>query len=190
MRSCGYRFRAGHRVRLSVASSAWPVVWPSPAAAEFELMLDGRARLVLPTVPAGGSAAVPSFGDGPPRDLASMGGGSEDEPAWQVIEDVIAGTVTVRSFEGGESVNEDGTRLYGSEAHDMTASESDPSVARMASEVRYRLEQDGHVITADADAEMTSTATDFRHRGVLRVTLDGEPFARRAWDETIPRDLA
>jgi uncharacterized protein len=190
MRSCGYGFAAGHRIRLSVASEAWPVIWPSPEPAVFELLLDGRARLVLPTVPAEGSAAVPAFVDGPPADLESVGGGSEDEPVWQVIEDVIAGTVTVRSFEGGESVNEDGTRLYGSEAHDMTASSSDPSVARMASEVRYRLEQDGHVVTADADAEMTSTATDFRLRGVLRLTLDGEPFATRTWDETIPRDLS
>jgi hypothetical protein len=59
----------------------------------------------------------------------------------------------------------------------------------MTSEVRYRLEQDGHVVTSDADAEMTSTATTFRLRGRLRVTLDGEPFASRTWDETIPRDL-
>jgi hypothetical protein len=70
----------------------------------------------------------------------------------------------------------------------MTASASDPSVARMASAVRYRFEQDGHVVTADADAEMTSTGEDFRLRGVLRVTLDGAPFATRTWDETIARD--
>ena len=190
MRSCGYRFLPGHRIRLSVASAAWPVIWPSPASAVFELLLDGRARLVLPTVPSEGSAPVPAFRETPPDDLTSVGGGSEDEPVWQVVEDVIAGSVTVRSFEGGESVTEDGTRLYGSEGHDMTASDTDPSVARMASEVRYRLEQDGHVVTADADAEMSSTATDFGLRGELRVTLDGEPFATRTWDETIPRDLA
>jgi hypothetical protein len=55
--------------------------------------------------------------------------------------------------------------------------------------VRYRLEQDGHVVTSDADAEMSSTATEFRLHGELRVTLDGEAFASRSWDETIPRRL-
>ena len=30
LRPAGYRFLAGHRIRVSVASSAWPVIWPSP----------------------------------------------------------------------------------------------------------------------------------------------------------------
>ena len=30
LRGMGYRFEPGHRIRVSVASSAWPVVWPSP----------------------------------------------------------------------------------------------------------------------------------------------------------------
>jgi putative CocE/NonD family hydrolase len=187
MRSCGYRFAAGHRVRLSVATAAWPIAWPSPQPAVHELVLGLGARLVLPTVPAEGSAQVPLFKLDPPG-LDAVGRGSEDEPVWHVTEDVIGGTVTVESFQGGESVNEDGTRLYGSEHHWMTASQADPATARMSSEVRCRLEQDGYLITSDADAEMTSTATDFRLRGQLRVTLDGEPFATRSWDETIPRD--
>jgi hypothetical protein len=98
--------------------------------------------------------------------------------------------VTVSSFEGGETVTYDGTRLYGSEGHEMTASDADPTHARMASEVVYRLHQDGHDIEAEATAEMTSTATDFRLRGELRVRLDDEPFHTRTWDESIPRDLA
>jgi putative CocE/NonD family hydrolase len=192
LRSCGYRFAAGHRIRLSVASAAWPIAWPSPEPATFELVLGDGApsppRLILPILPDRPSAPVPAFRTGPPQ-LDPVGGGSEDEPVWRVIEDVLAGTVTVESFEGGESINEDGTRLYGSEHHWMTASDATPAAARMTSEVRYRLEQDGHVVTSDADAEMTSTATTFRLRGRLRVTLDGEPFASRTWDETIPRDL-
>jgi hypothetical protein len=191
LRACGFRFAADHRIRLSVSSAAWPVAWPSPDAAIFELTsgeAESSPRLLLPLVPAEGSAPVPAFRLDPP-DLATVGGGSEDSPVWRVVEDVLAGTVTVECFEGGEAVNEDGTRLYGSERHAMTASDAEPAVARMASEVRYRLAQDGHAITADADAEMSSTATDFRLRGELRVTLDGQPFAGRTWDETIPRRL-
>jgi hypothetical protein len=188
MRACGYRFEAGHRIRVSVASSAWPVIWPSPGAADFEL-IGGGGRLILPLAPAAGSAKVPSFRTEPP-DLPVVGLGSDDPPVWRVTEDVLAGTVTVSSFEGGETVTYDGTRLYGSEGHEMTASDGDPAHARMASEVVYRLHQDGHEIDAEATAEMTSTATDFRLRGELRVRLDGEAFHTRTWDEQIPRDLA
>jgi uncharacterized protein len=188
MRACGYRFEAGHRIRISVASSAWPVIWPSPQAADFEL-ITGAARLILPLAPTAGPAKVPTFRTELP-DLPSVGGGSDDPPVWRVTEDVLAGTVTVSSFEGGETVTYDGTRLYGSEGHEMTASDSDPAHARMGSEVVYRLHQDGHDIEAEATAEMTSTATDFRLRGELRVRLDGESFHTRTWDEQIPRDLA
>ena len=58
----GYRFEAGHRIRVSVASSAWPVVWPSPFLTEFALH-GGAAtpsRLILPVVPpAGGPGDLP-----------------------------------------------------------------------------------------------------------------------------------
>lgn len=196
LRACGYRFRAGHRIRLSVASAAWPVIWPTPEPAVFELLTGGQAgsqgaqsRLILPAIDPDGLAEVPAFRT-EPADLPTVGGGSDDAPVWRVTEDVLAGTVTVTCFEGGETITEDGTRLYGSEGHEMTASDTDPAHARMASEVVYRLHQDGRDIVAEATAEMTSTATDFRLTGELRVRLDGEPFHTASWDETIPRDLA
>ena len=52
MRATAYRFLPGHRIRLSVASSYWPVVWPSPFAAEYAPASRRRrgrgSRLVLP----------------------------------------------------------------------------------------------------------------------------------------------
>jgi hypothetical protein len=103
---------------------------------------------------------------------------------------VLAGTVTVTTFEGGETVLPDGTTLYASESHAMTASDDDPATARMSSEVVYRLRQDGIDAEAVATAETTSTAAGFRLRGELQVRLDGEPFFDRAWDEDVPRRLA
>ena len=71
----------------------------------------------------------------------------------------------------------------------MTASDADPAHARMANQVDYRLTQDGHRIDVRASGETTSTETDFRMTVELEVDLDGEPFFRRDWDETIPRRL-
>ena len=42
-----HRLRAGHRLRLAVSTSYWPVVWPSPVAAAVTLHL-AQCRLVLP----------------------------------------------------------------------------------------------------------------------------------------------
>jgi uncharacterized protein len=196
LRACGYRFLAGHRIRVSVASASWPVIWPTPEPAQFELLTGGppgspggQSRLILPAIDPDGSNDVPAFRT-EPADVQTVGRGKDDPPVWRITEDVLLGTVTVSCFEGSETITEDGTRLYGSEGHEMTASDADPARARMASEVVYRLHQDGHEIVAEATAAMTSTLTDFKLTGELRVRLDGEPFHTSTWDESIPRDLA
>ena len=62
LRHAGYRFAPGHRIRVSVASSAWPVIWPSPYPATFELH-HGPAtpsRLILPVIPDAGGRGRPA----------------------------------------------------------------------------------------------------------------------------------
>ncbi len=196
MRAAGYRFRAGHRIRLTVASAYWPVIWPSPDPADHELLRGGvsgldpvtsAARLVLPVVPSV-DTADPGFKSTPP-DLPDPGGGSDDPPTWRVDDDVIAGTTTVHIFDGGESIAADGTRLYSSEAHDLTASDEDPAHTTMASEVVYRLRQDGHAVDVLVTGRTTSDRAAFRIEGTLHVSLDGDSFFERSWDESLPRRL-
>ena len=189
MRSAGYRFRAGHRIRLSIASGAWPVIWPSPLAGEVTLHHGDQAALELPCVPPDDDVAAPAWKTTPPL-VESIGGGSDEPATWQITEDVIAGSVTVTTFEGGETITADGTRLYSSESHALTARDADPARAEMVSQIRYRMSQDGHEIEADADARTSSSAEAFEMAVELRVRLDGEPFFERAQSETIPRQLA
>jgi hypothetical protein len=170
----------------------WPVVWPSPFPAVYELHLGGAtpARLVLPTVPAGREpTVVPPFKTTPPglRELGSYRG---EPPRWEVVEDVIDGSVTVRTSEFGTSTLPDGrTTLYTGEALEMTARDADPSRARMHNEVVYRLREEGSEILIEASGTVRTTATDFHMNVGLRVTLDGAPFFERGWLETIPRRL-
>jgi putative CocE/NonD family hydrolase len=192
MRATAHRFAAGHRIRLSVASAMWPVVWPSPFAAEYRLHLGSgqSARLILPVVPAGRETTpVPEFKTTPPalRDVGSYQG---ERPRWEVVEDVIDGSVTVRTSEFGESTLPDGrTTLYTGEALEMTARDADPAHARMHNDVVYRLREDGSEILIEANGTIRTTATDFHMNVGLRVTLDGAPFFERAWLETIRRQL-
>ena len=192
LRATAHRFRAGHRIRLSVASSMWPVVWPSPFAATYRLHLgiEPAARLVLPTPPADRAATpVPAFKTTPP-DLREVGAYRGDSPTWEVVEDVIAASVTVRTSEFGEQILPDGrTTLYSGERLEMTASDADPAHARMHNEVIYRLRADGTEILVEASGTTRTTATDFDMSVELRVTLDGSSFFERTWTETIPRRL-
>ena len=48
--SCAYRLRAGHRLRLAIGSSYWPLLWPAPATSQSRLV-PGGSCLSLPTIP-------------------------------------------------------------------------------------------------------------------------------------------
>jgi putative CocE/NonD family hydrolase len=192
MRACAYRFAPGHRIRLSVASSAWPVIWPSPYRAEYGIHVGGESgsRLVLPTVPVGdGAREVPPFKTSP-AGMGEYGTSTEEPPTWRITDDVIDGSVTVSTSEFGESVLPDRrTRLYTGERLEMTARDDDPAHARMSNEVVYRLRDHGSEILIEASGTVRSTETDFHMNVGLRVTLDGAPFFERGWLETIPRRL-
>ncbi len=194
MRHAGYRFEPGHRIRISVASSAWPVIWPSPSPATFEVHR-GSTRpsgLSLPVIPPAGGPGdvpVPPFKTTPP-DVRSVGGeGAWDVPAWRIEEDVIAGMVTVTIHDGGEDVLEDGRRLYAAETLRLTASDKDPASARLEADVVYRWHEIEHEIDIRAHSVQTSDADAFDLSVELEVDLDGERLFERSWQERIPRRL-
>jgi putative CocE/NonD family hydrolase len=188
LRATGYRFEPGHRIRLSVASAYWPVIWPSPYAGELTIHL-GPSYLILCTAPAEAGAKTPAFRT-ERAGLPDVGArASEESATWQIQQDVLAGTVTVTTGSGEALTLPDGTSLYSSELLEMTASDADPAHAQMRTEVVYRLDQDGRAIVAEASGLMTSTETTFELSVDLDVTLDGAPFHHGQWAETIPRRL-
>ena len=184
MRPAGYRFLPGHRIRVSVASSAWPVIWPSPYHATFELRHGGAtpSRLVLPVIPSAGGpgdAPVPAFKTTPPDAPAFDGGGSTDEPVWRITDDVIAGTVTVSVHDGGEDLLEDGRRLYAAETLTMTAFETDPARAILDADVLYRWQEHEFETEIRARSTQTSDAGAFHLTVDREVDVDGESLFSR-----------
>ena len=137
LRVSGYRFSPGHRIRLTILTSYWPVLWPSPLPGEIRVHHGPAApsRLILPVLPDGvATPGVPAYRTDPVvmRDVGSY---EEDAPEWRIEEDVLRGTVTVTIFDGGGSTQEDGSRLYSSERLVLTASDARPG-ARPARERR------------------------------------------------------
>jgi hypothetical protein len=194
LRPAGYRFLAGHRVRVSVASAAWPVIWPSPFPATFTLYRGSAtpSRLVLPVIPPAGGrgdAAVPRFKTSPPDEPAVGGEGRSDPPIWRITSDVIADTVTVTIHDGGEDVLDDGRRLYAAETLELTASDADPARARMTADVVYRWHEHAFDTEIRARSTQTSDAAAFDLSVELEVDVDGEAFFRREWRESIERRL-
>jgi len=208
LRTAGYRWLTGHRLRVAISSSLWPVLWPSPYPATFRLHRGSASpsRLELPVVPPAGGEGdlpIPAFRTEPP-DLhwptpEPLDGGappSVDPPVWRIDEDVLDGSVTVHIHDGGEDVLPDGRRLYAAESIRMTAWEADPARAELDADVLYRWQErdparGGALTRIEIRAVSTqrSTATDFDLAVRLEVDMDGQRFFERDWRETIPRHL-
>jgi putative CocE/NonD family hydrolase len=193
MRASGYQFLPGHRIRLSVASGYWPVLWPSPDSCQIAIHHGptARSRLILPVVPpAGGDGDLlpPEFRTVPP-DIDEVGGGRDEPPTWEIVEDVIAGTVSVRLREAGATTLPDGRALFSSEELTMTASDAALAVATLETTVVYRWQEREFETEIVAEGTIASDAGAFTIDLDLRVTVDEQPFFDRRWHEVVPRRL-
>jgi hypothetical protein len=192
LRAAGYRFPAGHRVQLRVASAHWPVIWPAPGANELEIHRgpDAPSRLELPLAPTAADAAEPPVFDEQPTELPELGSESSDPVEWSTVRDPANGVVTIRTHEGSTSVLPDGvSTLFVGETLVMAASEREPGAGRFENACEYRLDRDGHRFVVVADGTTIASASSFDMVVGLRVELDGARFFERSWHEVVPRDL-
>ncbi|HLF26258.1 MAG TPA: CocE/NonD family hydrolase [Anaerolineae bacterium] len=191
LKATGYRYLPGHRIRLSIASAYWPVVWPSPYHADNYLHRGAAypSRLSLPVVPPDSPALTPPHFKTTPPELITVGGGSDEPPVWQIVEDVIDQSVTVKVYGGDTSTLPDGTSLFESERIEMTAYHHDPAHVRLYNEIVYHLKEHGYDTRVQATGSIRSTETDFHVDIQLQVLLNGNLFFQKSWLESVPRRL-
>ncbi len=94
LNACGYRLRAGHRLRLAISTGYWPVIWPSPEAATVTLHLENCA-LTLPRVTVAETGAPPAPRDYPVRDATVLR--KPDSRTERRVED--DGTLVLETFD-------------------------------------------------------------------------------------------
>jgi hypothetical protein len=108
--------------------------------------------------------------------LIEYGTSVEVEPVWQIEEDVIKDTVTVKVQGGDTTTLPDGATLLESERIGMTAHQRDPARAQLVNEVTYRLQEHGCDTDIRATGTIRATATHFHIDIELQVKLNGQLF--------------
>ncbi|PVA07780.1 CocE/NonD family hydrolase [Thalassorhabdomicrobium marinisediminis] len=191
---CGHRFAAGHKIRVSVGTAYWPIVWPAPYAATLSFDL-ADACLTLPRR-AGADThdlTFPEPAHGPFTPITQVDPGSVARSSTQ---DHLTGeTVYVTDGVGGvfgEGVlrfDEIGTQIAHSLRRELRIRDDDPLSARAVIEQSYDTVREDAVLRTETRLEMSSTETEFHIQGVLRVFEDGQELRQREWNEVIPRNL-
>ncbi|MDB1088603.1 CocE/NonD family hydrolase [Streptomyces sp. ACA25] len=185
-------FPPGHRIRLSLSTSYWPLAWPPPKPVLLSVCTGGSS-LTLPVRAAGaahddgarpfekpeGTEPLPTTQVSPPeerwnvsRDLVGYRSALEIvKDGGTVHHDTIDLDVGRRAYERYDSVADDFTSARGESAWTMTFSRGDWNVR------------------TETRTVLSSTATEF----LLHATLDGyegeQRVFSRTWNERFPRDL-
>ncbi|MEM8624802.1 MAG: CocE/NonD family hydrolase [Pseudomonadota bacterium] len=187
LNACAHRFRAGHRVRLALSTSYWPVLWPAPDAATVTLDL-ADCGLVLPERlclrepdPA---APGPARGEAGP--IGEVLAASE---GWSRQEEATDGTLTLRThdFYGRLRHADHGLEVESSVDQAFVINPSDPLSARHVADWRFALARDAFSAEIESHAEMTATATDFHLTRRVHARADGADVVVKEWTETVPR---
>ncbi|MDQ0471258.1 CocE/NonD family hydrolase [Labrys wisconsinensis] len=189
---CAHAFPAGHRIRLSISTAAWPTAWPAQDAATLTVRT-GDSALILPVRrPRREDAAIrfeppQSAPTGPATALAAP----RIERRFSL--DLVTGEATM--VVDGDAFGAAPTRFEAIDtdfAHesrrDFSIRDGDPASARQSVAQSCSLACEGRRFRTEVTAEMTATREAFRIAGTVRAFEDDDLLAERRWDEAIPRD--
>lgn len=185
-------FPPGHRIRLSLSTSYWPLAWPAPKPALLSVH-EHSSTLTLPVRPVDEPDEVPSspFGEPEGTPPLAMTQVTPSEERWDVKRDlidyrseldIVKDRGTVRFEDIGLEAGRRAHERYTAVADDFTSVGGETTWT-----MRFRRDDwDVRVVT---HTRLTCTETDF----FVDATLDAYEADRRVfsrtWNEQVPRDL-
>ncbi|MCX4705918.1 CocE/NonD family hydrolase [Streptomyces sp. NBC_01373] len=185
-------FPPGHRIRLSLSTSYWPLAWPPPEAALLSVH-ESSSTLTLPVRPTDEPDEVPPNPFDEPEGTAPLAVTrlTPLEQRWDVKRDLIGYHAALEIVKDQGLIRFDGIGLdAGRRAYERYATVADDFTSVSGEStwtMRFRREDwDIRVVT---HTRLSCDERDF----FVDATLDGYEGDRRVfsrtWNETVPRDL-
>jgi hypothetical protein len=194
LKVCGHRFAPGHRIRLSLSSAYWPLVWPARDRATLSLDTAG-STLALPCRAANPDEVAPTF-EPPARGPAApqtmlMPSHLERTAALDLLSGV-ATYVTVGEGglfgEGMLRFDEIDTSVNHSLRRTLTIGADDPLSAKSVIDQTYEMGREGWRIEIETTTSLTAQADGFVIEGTLIARENGDLVHRRNWQRQLARD--
>ena len=183
----GWVFARGHAVRLNVASADWPNVWPTAELATNHAYRGGGrpSRLILPTVPAQGSAPPPPFR--PSARTVRRRSEAVCPPTWRVTHDLLTGRQAVELGFRSSWRLQTGAVVERESRSDFEVHPADPAHASARGRHVYQIARSGRVTRACAEVVVQGTASHFHVTIDLEVRVNDALHFTRRWVESVPR---
>jgi hypothetical protein len=184
-----WQFAKGHAIRLSIASADWPNVWPTPEVGVNQVYR-GEARpsrLVLPVVPAEGSATPPAFL--PTRMNVQRFAEAVYPPTWEVIFDLLSGRARMQIASMRDYRVNDTTLIRRENSVTCTVDPRHPEAASAHGRAVHQIVRPNSTLRGTSDLLVQATASEFHVTIDLNLYLNEAPHFSRRWTVSAPRVL-
>jgi putative CocE/NonD family hydrolase len=182
-------FPKGHRIRVAVASADWPNVWPTPEPGTNAVHRGAArpSRLMLPVVPAQGSAEPPRFEPSPVT--LERQSDAADPPVWDVTDEILSGRRRVRIVHGRKQRIDAATVVERRFEFEASVDPARPAGAVAHGHHVSRIVRPNIDTVGRSDVLVQASATHFHLTIDLALEVNGMPHLTRRWVESIPRQL-
>lgn len=192
LRSNGYRFEPGHRLRIALDTAYWPWVWPSPENATISITLGEDSVLDVPLQPTGDVLPVDLGESRSAEPLAT-----EELPPLASASRTMRHDASTGVFEIADAFPLQLTRLtdrglvHGTSGETRyLIEEGDPLSARIECRRDFTFTEDGRSspTRVEVQSSMSSTASDFLVATQIEAYEANRRIFARNWTRTIPRE--
>jgi hypothetical protein len=184
-------FPAGHRVRIAVSTSYWPLAWPAPESTQVKVIA-GISSVFLPVrIPKPGDEKLRQFAEPEAAPALTSNMVEPEHHNWRVIRDLDTDVSTLEVINDGGIVHiKDIDLEMGRKALEWYTYQGDDFNSVRGETLWERSFKRGNwQIRTVTRTVLTSSATDF----YLRAELDAYEGDKRVysanWDHVIPRDF-
>lgn len=181
---------AGHRLRLALSSSYFPMIWPSPEPVTLSIHTEGSALELPLRAPAPLDDTLADFDApeaGPPPEIEQVA----DPDTWfRIVEDAARGEVQMQIADGGGitrllandlTMHKQGYETFGVPLGDVTG-------AWGQTEWHYGLSRDNWSIRSETRTTLRADPNAFIIEAHLRAWEGDELVVEKHWEERVPHD--
>jgi len=189
---CGHLFKKGHRIRISLATTFWPMFWSMPENAALCLDLS-TARLILPAIASQkckGPNTEPKCAPLTPTTLLSEGKVDRSisydilKDTWTCITDGVGGVFG----EGIYRFDDVDVTVEHNLKRELVLNNQDPLSASYTIIQKMKIGREGWVIDADITVRQTSDLDNFILTGEMKVKENGSDVFEKEWNRKISRN--
>ncbi len=179
--------RKGHKLRLALSNTYFPMAWPAPEAARLTLDLT-KCTLTLPerSGPDGELRDLGTPVAAPPLQTETLEKGGFD---WKVERLETGGArVTITDDDGTFRILDNDLTVTTKcvEIYEVASAEDHAPTALIT--WRYAMQRGDWAVRSETETHVTTTKTDWKIRARLRAWEGENLIQEQEWDETIPRD--